>query len=414
MLSAYERMIARRYLLPNRTDAFITVISGFSLLGILLGVAALIIVMSVMNGFREELFDRILGVNGHAVIRGYGGELHNYEQLADYARQQPGILRAAPIIEGQVMASHSGRAYGALVRGISRADLERQGIVAEHLRQGSLEDFAGSDAIAIGARLAESLLASVGDRVTLISPEGTATPFGTAPRLLSYRVAAIFEVGVYDYDNVFVFMPLEAAQTFFRLPDAVSGIELVVDDPDKIDIRMAPLRPMLRGVGEITDWRQMNRAFFTALVVERNVMFWILTLIIIVAAFNIISSLIMLVRAKSRDIAILRTMGASKAAVMRVFILTGSLIGGAGTLLGFLLGVVVVMNIKEIQYFVQDVLGAEIWNPEIRFLTEMPASMNTGEVLAIVAIALGLTVLATIYPAWRAARMDPVKVLRYE
>ncbi len=414
MLSAYERMIARRYLLPNRTDAFITVISGFSLLGILLGVAALIIVMSVMNGFREELFDRILGVNGHAVIRGYGGELHNYEQLADYARQQPGILRAAPIIEGQVMASHSGRAYGALVRGISRADLERQGIVAEHLRQGSLEDFEGSDAIAIGARLAESLLASVGDRVTLISPEGTATPFGTAPRLLSYRVAAIFEVGVYDYDNVFVFMPLEAAQTFFRLPDAVSGIELVVDDPDKIDIRMAPLRPMLRGVGEITDWRQMNRAFFTALVVERNVMFWILTLIIIVAAFNIISSLIMLVRAKSRDIAILRTMGASKGAVMRVFILTGSLIGGAGTLLGFGLGVVVVMNIKEIQYFVQDVMGAEIWNPEIRFLTEMPASMNTGEVIAIVGIALGLTVLATIYPAWRAARMDPVKVLRYE
>lgn len=414
MLSAYERMIARRYLWPTRTDGFITVISGFSLLGILLGVAALIIVMSVMNGFREELFDRILGVNGHAVIRGYGGELQDYEELAAFAREQPGILRAAPIIEGQVMASHAGRAFGALVRGIGRADLERQGIVAEHLRQGSLDDFEGTDAIAIGARLAESLLVGVGDRVTLISPEGTATPFGTAPRLLAYRVAAIFEVGVYDYDNVFVFMPLEAAQTFFRLPGAVSGIELVIDDPDKIDMRMAPIRPKLQGIGEITDWRQMNRAFFTALVVERNVMFWILTLIIIVAAFNIISSLIMLVRAKSRDIAILRTMGASKGAVMRVFILTGSLIGGAGTFLGFGLGVIVVRNIKEIQYFVQDVMGAEIWNPEIRFLTEMPASMNTGEVIAIVAIALGLTVLATIYPAWRAARMDPVKVLRYE
>lgn len=415
MVSPYERMIAWRYLRPQKGERFIAVVAGFSLVGIALGVAALIIVMSVMNGFRAELFDRILGVNGHAIIQGYDGRLNNWQPLIETVRKQPGIVRATPLIEQQLMVSRQNRSQGAIVRGILPRDLARQSIVAQHVLEGSLANFrSGEPVAAIGARLAEKLFVRTGDQITLIAPEGQVTPFGITPRIASYTVVAVFEVGIYDYDNAFVFLPMDVAQTYFAMGDAVGAIEIVVDDPDLVAERMRPLVPQVQPVGVISDWRSLNQALFSALEVERNVMFLILTIIILVAAFNIISSLIMLVRAKNKDIAILRTMGASRAAMMRIFVAAGTSIGVIGTLLGLVLGVIVTNNIQAIQHFVARLTGADIWNPEIRFLTEMPAKMDMGEVLTVVAIALLLTLLATLYPSWRAANTDPVQVLRYE
>lgn len=415
MIAPYERMIAWRYLRPQKGERFIAVVAGFSLVGIALGVAALIIVMSVMNGFRAELFDRILGVNGHAIIQGYDGRLTNWQGLIDTVRKQPGIVKATPLIEQQLMVSRQNRSQGAIVRGILPDDLRRQSIVASHVLEGSLNAFqTGAPVAAIGARLAEKLFVRPGDSITLIAPEGQVTPFGVTPRIASYEVVAIFEVGVYDYDNAFVFLPMDSAQTYFSMGDAIGAIEVITDDPDRVAERMSPLVPAVQPVGVISDWRSLNQALFSALEVERNVMFLILTIIILVAAFNIISSLIMLVRAKNKDIAILRTMGASRAAMMRIFVAAGTSIGVIGTLLGLVLGVIVTNNIQAIQRGVAALTGADIWNPEIRFLTEMPAKMDMGEVLTVVAIALVLTLLATLYPSWRAANTDPVQVLRYE
>jgi lipoprotein-releasing system permease protein len=415
MVSPYERMIAWRYLRPQKGERFIAVVAGFSLIGIALGVAALIIVMSVMNGFRAELFDRILGVNGHAIIQGYDGKLRNWQPLIDKVRQQPGIVSATPLIEQQLMVSRQNRSQGAIVRGILPADLAKQTIVADNVLEGSLRSFrSGEPVAAIGARLAEKLFVRTGDSITLIAPEGQVTPFGVTPRIASYQIVAIFEVGVYDYDNAFVFLPMDIAQTYFALDDSIGAIEIITDDPDRVAERMAPLVPLVQPIGVISDWRSLNQALFSALEVERNVMFLILTIIILVAAFNIISSLIMLVRAKNKDIAILRTMGASRAAMMRIFVAAGTSIGVIGTLLGLVLGVIVTNNIQAIQRGVAKLTGADIWNPEIRFLTEMPAKMDMGEVFTVVAIALLLTLLATLYPSWRAANTDPVQVLRYE
>jgi lipoprotein-releasing system permease protein len=414
MLSSFEWLIAARYLKARRNDRFLSVIAGFSLVGIAIGVMVLIVVMAVMNGFRQELFSRVLGLNGHAVVAAYDGALTDYDAVAAEVRKIPGVTRVTPVIDGQVMATHGDRATGAVVRGIAPEVLRAHPNVAPNVKMGSLDGFEGLDAVAVGTRLAADLGIGVGDTLTLISPQGTATPFGTAPRIVGYRVVALFEVGVYDYDNAFVFMPLEAAQVYFKKPDAVSGLEVFVDDPDAIDGISAEIAKLVEGQAYVTDWRQMNQSLFTALVVERNVMFIILTLIIFVAAFNIVSSLIILVKDKARDIAILRTMGVGRTSLMRIFMVAGASIGFLGTLLGLIFGVLIAENIQPIQHFIQAFSSVELWSPEVRFLSEMPAEIRVSEVALTVGVAFLLALLATIPPAWRAANLVPVDILRYE
>jgi lipoprotein-releasing system permease protein len=414
IFSAFERTVAARYLKPRRSEGFISVIAGFSFLGIALGVATLIIVMSVMNGFREELLKRILGLNGHLEIYASEGVITDYDHAADIVRAVPGVVQVAPMIEGQVMASADGRNSGAVVRGIKPEDFRNRKILADHVQAGSLDDFKGDEAVVIGDKLAQRLGVKVGDKITLISPEGRATAFGTVPRVKAYTVAATFEVGMFEYDSTFVFMPLPAAQVYFRVPNAVSSLEVIAADPDRLGyLRDAVIQALNRPV-RILDWQQANSSFFNAIEVERNVMFLILTLIIVVAAFNIISSLIMLVKDKGQDIAILRTMGATKGMIMRIFLLAGASIGVVGTLAGFGLGLAFADNIETIRQWIQGMTGTQLFAPEIYFLSQLPAKVDAGEVATVVTMALVLSFLATLYPSWRAARLDPVEALRYE
>jgi lipoprotein-releasing system permease protein len=414
IFSAFERTVAARYLRPRRSEGFISVIAGFSFLGIALGVATLIIVMSVMNGFREELLKRILGLNGHLEIYASEGVITDYDHAADIVRAVPGVVQVAPMIEGQVMASADGRNSGAVVRGIKPEDFRNRRILADHVQAGSLDDFKGDEAVVIGDKLAQRLGVKVGDKITLISPEGRATAFGTVPRVKAYTVAATFEVGMFEYDSTFVFMPLPAAQVYFRVPNAVSSLEVIAADPDRLGyLRDAIIQALNRPV-RILDWQQANSSFFNAIEVERNVMFLILTLIIVVAAFNIISSLIMLVKDKGQDIAILRTMGATKGMIMRIFLLAGASIGVVGTLAGFGLGLAFADNIETIRQWIQGMTGTQLFAPEIYFLSQLPAKVDAGEVTTVVTMALVLSFLATLYPSWRAARLDPVEALRYE
>ena len=414
IFSAFERMVAFRYLRARRQEGFISVIAGFSLLGIALGVATLIIVMSVMNGFRAELLGRILGVNGHLTIFAQQGPLPGYAGMVDQVRLVEGVAMAFPQVEGQVMATANGVSSGALVKGMRREDVQRRALLSDAIMAGSLDAFEGNDAVMIGTRMAQRMNLTVGNQITLISPQSNPTAFGSIPRLKSYKVAALFEVGMYEYDNSFIYMPMDAAQTFFRLGDAVTGIDILLDDPDAVrDIREAISTAI--GPGKrLYDWQQANSSFFTAIQVERNVMFLILTLIILVAAFNIISSLIMLVKDKGRDIAVLRTMGASRGMIMRIFFMTGASIGVVGTLAGFALGLVFCLNIETIRKGVEFLTGTELFSAEIYFLSRLPAKVDSGEVVTVVLMALILSFLATIYPAWRAARQDPVEALRYE
>jgi lipoprotein-releasing system permease protein len=408
-------MIAKRYLLPGRGEGFIFLVASISLVAVALGVAALISVMSVMNGFRAELFDRILGLNGHAVIQGYGGRLPDWQPLVRDVRATPGVVDATPLIEQPLMTSFRNRVEGVLLRGMRIEDIRATSVIADNVRRGSLAELeSGENVVAVGSRLAEALGASVGDTISLISPEGQVTPFGTTPRIVAFRIGAVFEVGIFDYDKAFVVMPIETAQTFLRMGDSVGMIEVVSDDPDRIGSILAPLQRRVSGQGVIVNWQQMNAELFEALVVERTVMFWVLSIIILVAVFNILSSLIMLVRAKTKDIAILRTMGASRAALMRVFMLVGTLIGGLGIGLGLVLGFLVLHYRQGIVSGVSAMTGANLWDPSIRYLTELPAKTDPIEVLGIVLMALLLSFLATIYPAWKAASTDPVQVLRYE
>ncbi|HEX6956837.1 MAG TPA: lipoprotein-releasing ABC transporter permease subunit [Ferrovibrio sp.] len=413
--SRFEWMLALRYLRARRQEGFISVIAIFSFLGIMLGVATLIIVMSVMNGFRVELMGRILGLNGHLTIQSEAGlTVKDYDRVADIVARLPGVVMANPMIDGQVMATANNAAVGAMVRGVPPADLRRESAIANGIRQGSLQDFQGEDAVAIGHRLARKLGLNLGDQITLISPQSTTTPFGSVPRVARYRVAAIFDVGMFEYDSSFIYMPFEAAQTYFRLPKQASAVEVRVNDPDKA---RSVAREISQAIGpqyRLYDWQQANAHFVNALDVERNVMFLILTLIIVVAAFNIISSMIMLVKDKGRDIAILRTMGTSRGAIMRVFVISGASIGVLGTATGFVLGLVFSLNIETIRQWLQNLTGTELFSAEIYFLSKLPAKVENTQVLAVVLMGLALSFLATLYPSWRAARLDPVEALRYE
>ncbi len=414
MFKAFEWMVAMRYLRARRQEGFISVIAWFSLLGIMLGVATLIIVMSVMNGFRQELLTRILGVNGHLSIYSESHILKDYDKLASKVKSANGVVKVTPIIEGQVMASANGQATGAMVRGMRQIDIKRRAILADNIKIGSLDDFKGSDRVLIGKRLARNLDLGVGDRITLISPKGNVTAFGTVPRMKAYRVAAVFDVGMHEYDSSFIFMPLPAAQKYFKLPKAVNYLDVVIDHPDKARQRGREVWRKIGHKGRIYDWQQTNSSFFNAIQVERNVMFLILTLIIVVAAFNIISSLIMLVKDKGRDIAILRTMGATRGMIMRVFLISGASVGVIGTLAGFALGLAFAENIETIRQWIQGLTGTDLFAAEIYFLSQLPAVVDPTEVTYVVMMGLGLSFLATIYPSWRAARLDPVEALRYE
>ncbi|HEY3224884.1 MAG TPA: lipoprotein-releasing ABC transporter permease subunit [Pseudolabrys sp.] len=412
--SPFEWMLSLRYLRARRKEGFISVIAGFSFLGIMLGVATLIIVMAVMNGFRKELLDKILGLNGHLLIQPLEKPLTDWEEVASRVAGVQGIRLAAPIVEGQALASSPFNASGVLIRGIRLMDLEKLPSVANNVKQGSLKGFDEEQGVAIGRRLADQLSLRSGDNITLVAPRGAVTPMGTTPRIKVYKIAAVFEIGMSEYDNAMVFMPLKEAQAYFNRAGDVTAIEVYTDNPDRVDryrkvVQDAAQRPIF-----MIDWRQRNATFFNALQVERNVMFLILTLIVLVAALNIVSGLIMLVKDKGQDIAILRTMGATQGAIMRVFLITGASIGVVGTIVGFMLGVVVCLNIESIRQFLSWLTNTELFSPELYFLSRLPADMDSGETTVVVIMALVLSLLATLYPSWRAARLDPVEALRYE
>jgi lipoprotein-releasing system permease protein len=412
--AAFEWLIALRYLRAKRTESFVSVISGFSLVGIALGVATLIIVMSVMNGFRHELLARILGLQGHVIVQGDGQYLSDFDAVAQRVRAVPGVVRVAPVVDGQALASGGGTSPGVVVRGIRAGDLSTLTSVSQSLSSGALARFRGGDSVIIGARLAAKLGTGPGGTITLIAPRGNVTPFGVTPRIKTYTVAGTFNIGMSEYDATFVFMPLAEAQLYFNLADSVTSLEVMVTNPDDVNAMIAPISGAAGPHVLVRSWQAISQNLFDALEVERNVMFLILTLIILVAALNIVSGLIMLVKDKSGDIAILRTMGASRGAVMRVFLISGASIGVIGTILGFAIGVVFCANIEAIRQFLSSLTGTTLFNPEIYFLSRMPAEMDPGEVVSVVLMALGLTLLATLYPSWRAARLDPVEALRYE
>lgn len=416
MFNAFERAVAARYLRARRGERFVSVIAIFSLVGIALGVATLIIVMSVMGGFKIDLLNRILGFNGDLGIYGQGGRLTQYDEIAGRVAALPGVVSAVPVLDGQVLITNpQGTASGGYVRGIEPDSLRRSKLVAGHVIAGSLDTFRGDDAIVVGSGLARQFGVYLGQTVTLVSPQGAATPFGTIPRVKAYRIVAIFNVGEYAYDTNYVFMPLSAAQVYFQKPDAATQIEVRVTNPTDLAPIKRRIQTALAGLPvNVVDWQQSNNSFFTAVQVEQNVMFIILALIILVAAFNVISSLIMMVKDKTRDIAILRTIGAGRGAVMRIFLMCGAFVGVAGTVIGTALGIAFTLNIDRIQDAVQAVTGVNVFNAEVYYLTHLPARLDWGEVTKIVIMALALSLLATLYPSWRAARTDPVEALRHE
>lgn len=412
--SKFERLVAHRYLKAKRREGFISVITGFAFTGIALGVATLIIVMSVMNGFRQELLTRILGINGHIGIMSPAGfPFNNYPQAVKDISEFEHIKFVMPMIENQLLVSAGKAAEGAMVRGIAKDDLLRKDVLRNAVSGIDMSDFR-DDNVIIGYRLAQKMGVIPGDEITLISPNGKVTAFGTVPRMKSYRVIGTFNVGMFEYDSGFILMPLAAAQTYFGMKNGVSHIDVTLTDAKWLKPVRKAIEDSIGGAGYVYDWQQSNSAFFNAIAVERNVMFLILTMIILVAAFNIITGLIMLVKDKGRDIAVLRTMGASKGMIMRIFFLDGAFIGVVGTALGFGLGLLFCHNIENIRQFLQTLTGRDLFSAEIYFLSQLPAKVDYLEVAVVVGISLLLSFLATIYPAYRAAKFDPVEALRYE
>ncbi|WP_050418776.1 lipoprotein-releasing ABC transporter permease subunit [Bradyrhizobium tropiciagri] len=406
----FEWILSARYLRARRREGFISVIAGFSFLGIMLGVATLIIVMAVMNGFRKELLGKILGLNGHILVQPVERPLTDWQDVAERISQAQGIRLLVPVVDGTALASSS-NASGVLVRGIRAADLTRLPSVSSTIK-GSIERFDEGQGIVIGRRLAEQLSAHVGDSITLVAQRGASTPMGIMPRIKKYPISAVFEIGMSEYDAGLIFMPIAEAQAYFNRGQNVTGIEVFTTDPDRIDqfrktVMEAAGRPVF-----LVDWRQRNTTFFGLLQVQRNVMFVILTMIVLVAALNIVSGLIMLVKDKGGDIAILRTMGASRGSIMRIFLITGASIGVVGTLVGFAVGVFVCRHIEAIRQFLSWLTGIQLFPPELYFLSELPAEIDIAETAAVVLMALTLSFLATLYPSWRAARLDPVKAFR--
>ncbi|MEM6475931.1 MAG: lipoprotein-releasing ABC transporter permease subunit [Pseudomonadota bacterium] len=412
MLTPFERMIARRYLLPGKGEAFIALVAGISVFVVMLSVAMLVLVMSVMGGFRSEMLDKFAGLNGHAVVQAYGGKLDNWESVLEQVKGTEGVTEASPLIEQPLLASFRGRTVAIFVRGNTQEDI---GELQDKLVMGDLNRIQpGERRVAIGAQLATNIGARVGDTITIINPQGRSTPFGTSIRQVAYEVSAIFQIGLYDFDESFVIMPMEDAQTLLLLGDTVGLIEVKVNDPDNVGEILAPIEQSLVGRAQIADWKKINATLFEALEVERVAMAFVLSFMVLVASFNILSSLVMLVRAKTRDIAIMRTMGASRRSLLKIFVTTGTTIGSIGTIAGLLLGFLLLYFRNGIVDGIGWAFGVQIWDPEVRFLTELPARVDPWEIIGITVLAIGLSFLATLYPALKASGTDPVQVLRYE
>ena len=414
MFSLIELKIAIRYIRSRRTERFISVISWFSFLGITLGVGTLIIVLSIQNGLRDELLNSILGFKGHISIISKSGNLYDYKNVASQVANSKGVIHASPMIESQVLVSYKNRSSGALVRGLNKADLLNRTLISNNITRGSLKDFNSHTSVVIGSRLAAALGAFTDDYITLISPQGTITALGNIPRLKTYKITGIFEVGHFQYDRSFIFMSLNEAQNYFRLGDSVSKIEVFVNKPDKLQVPRQSIGDNLNLDLLIFDWQEENHSIFSALKVQKNVMFLIVMLIVLVAAFNIISSLIMMVKDKGSAIAILRTVGAPKAMIMRIFLIAGTSVGLAGTIFGAIAGLIFTYYISSIQSFIENMLGTELFSPEIYYFSNLPCKVVAGEVIMVTLISLGLSILATLYPSWRASRLDPVVALRYD
>ncbi len=417
MFGPFERMVAGRYLRARKGERFVSIIAIFSLIGIALGVATLIVVTSVMSGFQVELVSRILGVNGHISVQAYAGQrLDNYQSLVTRIRGIRDVAAATPVLDGQALLSTAGGgARGGLVRGITLDDLRALHPISDHIVAGSLTGFDGDDAIVVGIGLATAYRLRIGDPLTVISPEGAATAFGTIPRVRAYKVVAVFDAGLNDYNNSVVFLPLSTAQVFFQKPDAVTGIEIRLHDPDQVSVVGRDLGPLLQGRPVYArDWRHANDTIIGVLQVQKDTMFIVLGMIVLVAAFNVVSSLIMLVKDKRADIAVLRTIGASSSSVLRIFLMCGAFVGISGTVIGTVIGVVFCHYIVAVQHFVEHVTGGQVFDASVFMLSELPNTIDWSDVVRVVALGLILSLLATLYPSWRAARTDPVEALRHE